>query len=143
MTYHGLPITNPSLLRHTNHWVSFAILLQLTLATDAKRCLYISLVRSHLMYCSQIWRPHLIHDIILIEKIQHRATKYILNDYSSCYRTRLIKLSLLPLMYIFELNDIIFFNFYIKKVLYSLSDNKLYVFQHRSNQIFFPQQIIS
>ena len=46
-----------------------------------------------------------IQDIILIEKIQHRATKYILND---CYRTRLIKLSLLLVMYIFELNDIIF-----------------------------------
>ena len=41
--------------------------------------------------------------------MQRRATKYILNDHSSSYRTRLIHLSLLPLMYTFELNNIMFF----------------------------------
>ena len=71
--------------------------------------LYISLVRSKLTYCSQLWRPQYIQDIVLLENIQHRATKYILNDYASSYRSRLIHLSLLPLMYIYELNDIMFF----------------------------------
>ena len=74
-----------------------------------KKQLYISLVRSQLLYCSQVWRPCLIQDILLLERVQRRATKYILNDYTSSYRTRLLKLSMLPLMYIFELNDLLFF----------------------------------
>ena len=31
---------------------------------EAKKQLYISLVRSQIMYCSQIWRPPLIRDIM-------------------------------------------------------------------------------
>ena len=44
--------------------------------------------------------------------MQKRATKYILNDYSSCYKQRLLRLELLPLMplmYIYDLADIMFF----------------------------------
>ena len=70
--------------------------------------LYVSLVRSQLFYCTQIWRPHLMKDILNIERVQRRATKYILNDYTSSYKTRLIQLNLLPLMYLFELHDILF-----------------------------------
>ena len=69
--------------------------------------LYVSLVRSQLFYCTQVWRPHLMRDILNIERVQ-RATKYILNDYTSSYKTRLILLNLLPLMYLFELHDILF-----------------------------------
>ena len=42
-----------------------------------------------------------------IEMIQKRATKYILSDYSSDYKLRLTRLKLLPLMYIYDLADII------------------------------------
>ena len=35
--------------------------------------------------------------------------QYILQDYKSCYRTRLIKLHMLPLMMQFEIADIMFF----------------------------------
>ena len=52
---------------------------------------------------------YLISDIVLIEKVQRRATKYILCDYNSDYKLRLIKLKLLPLMYIYDLADIMFF----------------------------------
>ena len=61
------------------------------------------------MYCSPLWRPYLIQDILLLEKVQCRATKIILNDYTSDYKSRLIKLQLLPLMYVYELSDILFF----------------------------------
>ena len=37
------------------------------LDTKAKKNLYILLVRSQLSYGSQIWRPHLIKDIIMLE----------------------------------------------------------------------------
>ena len=55
------------------------------------------------MYCPQIWRPQLIREITTLEGVQHRAKKYILNDHSSSYKSRLLQLNLLPLMYIYEL----------------------------------------
>ena len=74
-----------------------------------KKRLYISLVRSQLLYGSQIWRPLQLKDTKPIESLQRRATKYILNDYTSDYRSRLIKFQLLPLSMLLELNDICFF----------------------------------
>ena len=41
--------------------------------------------------------------------VQRRATKYILNDFTSDYKDRLISLELLPLMMFYELLDIMFF----------------------------------
>ena len=76
---------------------------------QAKKHLYISLMRSQLLYCSQLWRPQLIRDIQNLERIQCRATKFILNNYDLSYRQRLEQLHLLPLMYTYELNDLMFF----------------------------------
>jgi len=73
---------------------------------QTKKILYLSLVRSQLTYCSQIWRPHLLKDIVTLEKIQHRATKYILNDFTSDYRSHLIALLLMMQL---ELYDVMFF----------------------------------
>ena len=61
------------------------------------------------MYGSQIWRPLLVKDMKPIESLQRRATKYILNDFTSGYRSRLIQLKLLPVSMQLELNDICFF----------------------------------
>ena len=79
-----------------------------SISVNAKKLLYISLVRSQLTYCSQIWRPQLIRDITALEKVQRRATKFVLNDFTSDYKTRLTRLGLLPLMYYFEYLDITF-----------------------------------
>ena len=76
--------------------------------TEVKKKLYIALVRSQLIYCSQICRPQLIKDIVSLERVQRRATKYILNDYTSSYKSRLQQLHILPLMYVYELNDLMF-----------------------------------
>ena len=43
-----------------------------------KKKLFLSLVRSQIMYCSQLWRPSLIKDISSLERVQRRATKYII-----------------------------------------------------------------
>ena len=40
-----------------------------------------------------------------LETVQQRSTKYILQDYSSNYKQRLMSLKLLPLMYWYELQD--------------------------------------
>jgi len=69
---------------------------------------YTSLVRSQLTYCTQLWHPYLIKDILNIERVQQHATKFILNDYDSDYKSRSLQLKFLPLMYFFELQDICF-----------------------------------
>ncbi len=80
-----------------------------TATITLKKSLYISLVRSKLTYCCQVWRPSLLKDIKLLESVQCRATKWILNDYLSNYKSRLISLHLLPLMMSLEVYDITFF----------------------------------
>ena len=47
-------------------------------------------------------------DILLLEQVQRRATKFILNNYTMDYKTRLFHLKLLPLMYVLELHDVLF-----------------------------------
>ena len=51
----------------------------------------------------------LVRNVDKPERLQRRATKYILDDYQSDYKAMLTKLKLLPLMMIYELNDVLFF----------------------------------
>ena len=74
-----------------------------------KRSLYLTLVRSNLVHCSQIWRPYLIKDLKLLESLQRKASKFILNDYEMDYKQRLLKLQLLPLTLWLEIRDIMLF----------------------------------
>ena len=53
---------------------------------QVKKQLYISLLWSQLLYCSQLWRLQLIKDIQKLERIQCRATKYILNNNCLSYK---------------------------------------------------------
>ena len=76
--------------------------------TRSKKQLYISLVRSQLLYCSILRKPHFIKHIQQFERVQRQATKYILNDFTSDYKSRLIHTQLLPLTYILDLNDMMF-----------------------------------
>ena len=74
---------------------------------SAKRLIYISLVRSQLLYCYSVWHPFLLSDIRCIEKVQKRATRFIINDSTLGYKERSMNLNLLPLMMYFEIADII------------------------------------
>ena len=73
-----------------------------------RKTLYIALVILSISYYSQLWRPQLKRDVVSLERVQRRATKFILQDYSSNYKIRLTYLSFLPLMYWFELHNIMF-----------------------------------
>ena len=67
-----------------------------------RRRLCLCLVRSQLCYGSQIWAPQSVTLIKRVERLQRRATKYILNLPFRCdttYNQRLILLDLLPLCY--------------------------------------------
>jgi len=72
-------------------------------SSSLKKILYLSQVHSQLTYCSQIWHLH------LLKKIQRRENKYILNDFTSDYRSPLIALKILPLMMQLEIYDVVFF----------------------------------
>ena len=59
--------------------------------------LYKSLVRPHLEYCCQVWRPYLQKDIDNIEKVQRRVTRMIPDLSNLCYEERLERTNLLSL----------------------------------------------
>ena len=86
-----------------------------SLGIDLRRALYLSLVRSTLYYGSQVWAPQSsTRDLLLLERVQRRASKYILAPGGACfadlsYRDRLIKLDLILVSYCFEYLDLVFF----------------------------------
>ena len=82
-------------------------------STDVRRSIYLTIVKPHLGYATQVWVPQSIYLISNLEKIQRRATKYILKLPFSCcqsYEKRLKTLSLLPISYWHEyLGMLLFF----------------------------------
>ena len=71
-----------------------------------------TLVRSQLCYGSQVWALQTVTLVKRTERIQQRATKYILNLPFRCdtiYQQRLLLLDLIPLCYWHEFLDIILF----------------------------------
>ena len=80
--------------------------------TEVRRTLYLALVRPHLRYATQIWAAQSTELIVKPERIQRRATKFILKlPYSSniSYKSRLQTLNLIPICYWHELLDLTFF----------------------------------
>ena len=69
--------------------------------TKVRRSLYLSLVKCHLDYATQIWSPALTSLNIKIENVQRRATRWILKQRKGeqSYKERLVTLKLLPLCY--------------------------------------------
>jgi ribonuclease P/MRP protein subunit RPP40 len=59
--------------------------------------LYKALVRPRLEYCIQVWRPHFQKDIDLMEKVQRRATRLIVDHSDKPYHERLAILRLTTL----------------------------------------------
>ena len=91
--------------------------------TDMKcrRSLYLALVRAHLCYGSELRAPQSTSkDLLHIEGVQRRASKYILQDYHSSYADRLKLLNLLPISYWYEMKNISSF-YKIKSGLYHLN----------------------
>ena len=77
---------------------------------NTRRTLYLSLVKSQLLYASEVWSP--VNNVQLsrqVEKVQRRATKWILMNREMPYKERMSSLNLLPLSYDREMKDLTFF----------------------------------
>ena len=77
--------------------------------------LYISLVRSNIMYGSLIWRPNNKKDIEQIEKIQHKILRYMafkdklqFNKFCHDYSNLMLKYELPSILSLFKANEAIF-----------------------------------
>lgn len=77
---------------------------------SVRRSLYLALVKSQLCYATQVWSPAQFSLKSQLERVQRRATRWILGTRigEMSYRDRLIKLNLLPLAYDRELKDLVF-----------------------------------
>ena len=82
---------------------------------DRKRLLYLTFVRAHLAYASEVWAAQsCISDLKIIECVLRRVTRYILNCSfyvirRPSYTSRHSILKSLRLSYWFECHDLIFF----------------------------------
>lgn len=72
-----------------------------------KQLFYQTLVRPVIMYAAPVWYPNR-GCVQLLESVQRRATKFILNDYQNSYLQRLQSCRLLPFMYYKEIIDLCF-----------------------------------
>ena len=93
-----------SILRHASKAHTVLRMIKWAVGYDSpdyvKRQLYLSHVWSVLEYCSPVLSPYLVTEIASLEKVQRRATKFILNDFTDIsYSDRCTKLSLLPLSF--------------------------------------------
>ena len=72
-----------------------------------RRFLYCSLVKPKLEYASNVWSPNTIKYRSIIENVQRRATKFILNYPKDMpYPERLVETNLLPLEFRREMSDL-------------------------------------
>jgi hypothetical protein len=98
-----------------------------------RRTLYITLVRSQMGYATQVWSPQTIGLIARLERVQRRASKYILDLPFLCessYTQRLIDLVFLPLSYWHEYLDMLFNYFFTRQIVISCA-SQIQFFQNR------------
>ena len=76
-----------------------------------RRSLYFSLVKSQLSYTTEIWSPSSFYLKVKIERIQRRGTSWTLRSKigETTYKERLQILDMLPLCYVREIQDLVFF----------------------------------
>ena len=75
--------------------------------TNTRKLLYCTVVRPKLEYCSSLWSPYTGKHRLLIENVQRRATRFILNyPKDMSYPLRLQKLCLLPQEFRREISDL-------------------------------------
>jgi ribonuclease P/MRP protein subunit RPP40 len=74
---------------------------------DIIKSLYTTFVRPHLEFAVAVWNPYLKGDIEILEKVQRRATKLVLNLKNLAYEDRLVAMNLTTLETRRERGDLI------------------------------------
>ena len=69
------------------------------LDTKSFKKLYCTFVRPHLEYAQNVWSPHLLKHIDILEKVQERATKLVDGLKNLDYSERLKKLDMTTLAF--------------------------------------------
>ena len=105
------------LMKRTCHFVS---------DTKRRRVLYLTLARSQFNHCSTIWRPTEITNKTLVKKFenfQKKCLKWILREEELSYHSHNIytrkcqQANVLPLLYIFNINDMVIFHQIVYKLI--------------------------
>ena len=89
-----------------------------------RKVLYLTMVRSQLAYGSQVWAPQTVNNIMTVERVQRRTTKFILSlPYQTdiSYKERLITIGIIPICYWHENLDLV----YLYKCIISNSDRNI------------------
>ena len=73
---------------------------------DIKRQSYLAHVRTILEYCSPLWSPSHVQDIIKLGRVQRQGARFILSDYVSPYHERCTELCILPFCFSGEIIDL-------------------------------------
>jgi hypothetical protein len=76
-----------------------------------RKVLYLTMVRSQLAYGSQVWAPQTVNNILTVERVQRRATKFILSlPYQTdiSYQERLTTIGIIPICYWHEYLDLVY-----------------------------------
>jgi hypothetical protein len=94
--------------------------------TAVRRTLYLALMMSKISYATEVWSPPTIKMKSTVERVERRATSWILQAKRGeiAYKQRQITLDLLPLCYEREIKDLVFFF----KALYGHIDLDVYSF---------------
>ena len=95
---------------------------------------YKSIIRPHLEYCSEIWNPYKLQDIIQIEQIQRSFTSKIFGTQNLNYWERLRNLNLLSLQRRRE-RQILIYVWKIKNNIYPNNINMEFFHKARTNAI--------
>lgn len=79
-----------------------------------RRALYLILVRSLFEHCCQIWSPQNSTSMVMFEKLQKRAVKWILKEQQESYSDLVFiskqkELDILPIKYRFLFSDLVLF----------------------------------
>ncbi len=75
-----------------------------------RKLLYLTSVRSQLEFSSELWSPSEVKYQLMLQGVQRRATKFILNyPDDTDYKERLIQLNILPLDVRRNMRDLLFF----------------------------------
>ena len=97
-----------------------------------RRSLYLSLVRSQFEHCSSIWRPNTETEILMFEKLQKKAIKWIYGEKNhhydqETYVNKCMQIQIIPMLKFFDINDLVLFH----KIIYERVPLSLPNFIHR------------